>query len=113
MTETIEWSDFEQVHMCVGTVVSAEPFGKARKPAYILNVDFGPGVGVKKSSAQITDLYSLDNLVGKQVVGVVNFPNKQIGPIMSECLITGFVKSDGSVVLAVPDQAVANGTRLA
>jgi len=113
MADLIEWTDFERVQICVGTIISAEPFEKARKPAYILKVDFGAEVGVRKSSAQITDLYKLGKLVGKQVVGVVNFPKKQIGPVMSECLITGFVKQDGSVVLAVPDQPVANGTRLA
>ena len=113
MSELIEWSDFERVQICVGTVLSAEVFEKARRPAYILHVDFGPDVGVRKSSAQITDHYTPDKLVGRQVVGVVNFPKKQIGPIMSECLVTGFVQDDGSVVLAVPDKPVKNGTRLA
>ena len=112
MSELIEWADFERVQICVGTVLSAEPFEKARKPAYILQVDFGPDIGVRKSSAQITDLYMPKDLVGKQVVGVVNFPKKQIGPIMSECLITGFYQNDGAVVLAVPDQEVENGARL-
>lgn len=113
MSELIEWADFERVQICVGTVLSAEVFEKARRPAYILHVDFGPDVGVRKSSAQITDHYTPDKLVGRQVVGVVNFPKKQIGPIMSECLVTGFVQDDGSVVLAVPDKPVKNGTRLA
>lgn len=113
MSDLIEWVDFERVQICVGTVLSAEVFEKARRPAYILHVDFGPDVGVRKSSAQITDHYTPDGLVGRQVVGVVNFPKKQIGPIMSECLVTGFVQADGSVVLAVPDKPVENGTRLA
>ncbi len=113
MSELIDWADFERVHICVGTVVSAEVFKQARQPAYLLHVDFGPGVGVRKSSAQITDHYTPTELVGRQVVGVVNFPKKQIGPIMSECLVTGFVQADGSVVLAVPDKPVENGARLA
>ncbi len=108
----IEWTDFERVQLCVGTVLTAEPFEKARKPAYLLQVDFGPEIGTRKSSAQIIDLYTPEELTGKQVIGVVNFPKKQIGPIMSECLITGFYREDGAVVLAVPDQQVENGVRL-
>lgn len=96
----------------VGTVITAEPFPEARRPAYRLTVDFGPDVGVKKSSAQITNLYSCEELVGRQVVGVVNFPPKQIGPMMSECLVTGFYREDGAVVLAVPDKPVPNGAKL-
>lgn len=113
MDETINWEDFDRVQICVGTVLSADVFEKARNPAYILQVDFGPDAGVRKSSAQITDHYACEELIGKQVVGVVNFPKKQIGPIMSECLITGFYQTDGSVVLAVPDKPVPNGARLA
>lgn len=109
---TIAWSDFESVHLHVGTIVEAKPFPEARKPAYRLLVDFGPEIGLKRSSAQITDLYELDELVGRQVLAVTNFPPKQIGPFRSEVLVTGFVKGDGSVVLAGPDQAVPNGTRL-
>lgn len=109
----ISWSDFEKVELRVGTVVSAEDFPEARNPAYILKVDFGPDIGVKKSSAQITHLYSKEELVGKQVVAVVNFPPKQIGPIRSECLVTGFYNTDGHVVLAVPDREIDNGARLA
>ena len=109
----LTWQEFERVEMRVGTVVEAELFPEARRPAYKLTVDFGDEIGVRRSSAQITDLYTLDELVGKQVMGVVNFPRKQIGPFMSECLVTGFVQSDGSVVLAVPDRPCANGTRLA
>lgn len=109
----IEWGDFQKVELRVGTVVAVHDFPEARRPAYKLEVDFGPKVGVRKSSAQITDLYSKGALVGKQVVAVVNFPPKQIGPIMSECLVTGFHREDGAVVLAVPDDTVSNGARLA
>ncbi|PVY79056.1 tRNA-binding protein [Tamilnaduibacter salinus] len=110
---TIDWSDFEKVEMRVGTVIAVEDFPEARKPAYRLRVDFGPEVGVRQSSAQVTDLYERDQLVGKQVVAVVNFPPKQIGPMMSECLVTGFHREDGSVVLTTPDAEVPNGARLA
>ena len=109
MTE-ISWHDFDKIELQVGTIVSAEPFAEARQPAYKLRVDFGPTTGVLKSSAQITDLYTVDDLVGKQVLGVVNFPPKQIGPFMSECLVTGFVNAAGEVVLAVPDRAVDNAS---
>lgn len=108
----ISWEEFEQVELRVGTVLAAEPFPEARKPAYRLLVDFGPQVGTLKSSAQITDIYQPDELVGRQIVGVVNFPSKQIGPMRSECLITGFYRPDGAVVLAVPDQPVPNGAKL-
>jgi len=111
--KTINWQELEQVDLRIGTVIEARPFPEARKPAYILHVDFGPEVGVLKSSVQITDLYSPDDLVGRQVLGVVNFPIKQIGPVRSECLITGFTQVDGSVVLAQPEQPVANGLKLA
>lgn len=108
----ISWADFEKVELRVGTVVAAEPFPEARKPAYKLTVDFGPEVGIRHSSVQITVHYRLDELKGRQVVGVVNFPAKRIGPFMSECLITGFYREDGSVILAVPDQPVPNGAKL-
>ena len=108
----IDWNDFDKVELRIGTVVEVEPFPEARKPAWKLTVDFGDDTGVKRASAQITDLYSAQELVGKQVLGVVNFPPKQIGPFMSECLVTGFVRDDGSVVLAVPDKPVGNGLRL-
>jgi tRNA-binding protein len=112
MSDYIEWKDFEKVDLRVGTIKKAEEFPEARNPAYILWVDFGPEIGTLKSSAQITDRYELDELPGKQVVGVVNFPPKQIGPLMSECLVTGFYDDDGSVVLAVPDKSMPNGSRL-
>lgn len=109
---TITWDDFERVELRVGTIVAAEAFPEAQRPAYRLQVNFGPDIGVLKSSAQITALYDCDALVGKQVVGVVNFPPKQIGPMRSECLVTGFYREDGAVVLAVPDQPVPDGARL-
>jgi tRNA-binding protein len=110
--ETISWNDFERVELRVGRIVSAEVFKEARKPAYILHVDFGEKIGVRKSSAQITALYTPEELTGRLVVGVVNFPKKQIGPVMSECLITGFHDADGDVALCVPDRDVPLGTRL-
>jgi len=109
---TISWDDFQQVELRVGTIVAAEPFPEARKPAWKLQVDFGAELGIKKSSAQLTALYSPDTLIGRQVIAVVNFPPKQIGRWMSECLVTGFYREDGAVVLAVPDSAVPNGARL-
>ncbi len=109
----IEWSDFQKVELRIGTIVDVEDFPEARNPSFILKIDFGDKIGVKKTSAQITDLYDRKALMGKQVVAVVNFPPKQIGPIMSECLVTGFHRDDGAVVLAVPDQITPNGARLA
>ena len=104
--QQIEWDDFLRVELRVGTIVAAEDFPEARRPAFKLQVDFGAELGVKKSSAQITELYKKEDLIGKQVMAVVNFPPKQIGPIMSECLVTGFYNTDGAVVLAVPDPTV-------
>jgi tRNA-binding protein len=107
----ISWADFEQVELRVGTIIEVEDFPEARKPAYKVKVDFGPEIGVKKSSAQVTDFYSKEELLGKQIVGVVNFPPKQIGPMRSEFLLTGFYRDDG-VVLAVPEREVPNGAKL-
>ena len=111
MTE-ITWDDFMKVELRVGRVLQAEVFKEARKPAYKLLVDFGPELGQRKSSAQITQLYQPGELVGRLVVAVVNFPKKQIGPLMSECLVTGFHNADGHVALCVPDQDIPLGTRL-
>jgi len=111
--DPISWDDFMQVELRVGTIVAAEAFPQARKPAWKLTVDFGPDIGQKRSSAQLTALYQPAQLIGKQVLAVLNFPPKQIGPFVSECLVTGFYRNDGAVVLAVPDQPVPNGARLA
>jgi len=110
--QEIGWDDFMKVELRVGRVLTAEVFAQARKPAYVLQVDFGPELGVRKSSAQITEHYTPDELVGRLVVAVVNFPKKQIGPLMSECLVTGFHDTDGAVALCVPDRDVPLGTRL-
>ncbi len=113
MTERmLSWADFEKVELRVGTVMDVEDFPEGRRPAWILHIDFGEEVGLRKSSAQITDLYTRETLIGRQVVAVVNFPPKQIGPLMSECLVTGFANNDGAIVLAAPEQAVPNGARL-
>lgn len=109
--EEISWNDFERVELRVGTVLEVEEFPEARKPAYKLLVDFGEA-GIRKSSAQITALYEREDLVGKQVIGVLNFPRKQIGRFFSEALITGFVDENGSIVLAVPERPVPKGARL-
>ncbi|MGH8146626.1 MAG: tRNA-binding protein [Rhodanobacteraceae bacterium] len=111
--ETIGWDDFAKVELRVGRIVDARVFAEAHKPAYVLQVDFGADIGVKKSSAQITSLYKPEELIGKLVVGVVNFPNKQIGPLMSECLVTGFRDTNGEIALCVPDKPVPLGAKLA
>ena len=108
----IRWEQFAAVELRVGTVVSAEPFPEAIKPAYKIAVDFGESLGIRRSSAQLTELYDPEDLVGRQVVGVVNLPPKQIGPFVSEFLITGFPTEGGAIALAVPDQAVPNGVKL-
>ncbi|GAB3401750.1 tRNA-binding protein [Massilia agilis] len=111
-TEHIDWSDFMKVELRVGRIVAAEAFPEARKPAYKLQIDFGSDIGVLKSSAQITALYAPETLIGKQVVAVTNFPKKQIGPFMSECLVTGFHDASGNVSLCAPEHQVPLGTRL-
>ncbi len=108
----IDFSQFLAVDIRIGTVVAAEPYPEARKPAYKLSIDFGPGIGVRRSSAQITKHYALEELVGRQVAAVVNFPPRQIGKFMSEVLTLGFPDADGEVVLFKPDQIVPNGARL-
>lgn len=111
--QPIAWDDFAKVELRVGRVLSAREFPQARKPAYVLEVDFGPEIGIRKSSVQITALYAPETLVGRLVVGVVNFPPKQIGPLMSECLVTGFHDALGRVALCVPDGDVPLGAKLA
>lgn len=109
---TIAFDDFLKVDVRVGTIVAAEPFPQARKPAYKLVIDFGPGLGTKRSSAQITVNHALDTLVGRQVLAVVNFPPRQIGPFMSEVLTLGLPDADGNVMLVAPAGPVPNGGRL-
>lgn len=111
--KTISWNEFEAVELRAGTVLKVEEFPEARKPAWKITVDFGGEIGVKKTSAQICDLYGPEDLIGRQIVGVVNFPPRQIGPVRSEFLLTGFYRDDGSVVMAVPERAVPDGAKLA
>ncbi|MBP6878839.1 MAG: tRNA-binding protein [Phenylobacterium sp.] len=109
----IVFDDFAKVDIRAGVIVSAEPFPEARKPAYRLAIDFGPAIGVKKSSAQITEHYTLEDLVGREVMAVVNFPPRQIGPVRSEVLVLGFPDENGAIVLAAPMSVVPKGARLA
>ncbi|MEE4253903.1 MAG: tRNA-binding protein [Desulfuromusa sp.] len=108
----ITWQQFDQIELRTGTIIEVEDFPEARVPAYKVKVDFGSEIGIKKSSAQITDLYTKEDLLERQIIGVVNFPAKQIGPFRSECLICGFYQEDRSVVLAVPERQVKNGSKL-
>ena len=108
----ITWKEFENVELRIGTVIKVDEFPEARKPAYKLRIDFGEEVGQKKSSAQITVNYTKDELIGRQVIAVINFAPKQIGPFMSECLVTGFPDENGNVVLASVDGKVPNGSKL-
>ena len=113
MKQEITYEDYNKVEIKVGTVISLKKNEKARKPSLIIEVDFGGNIGIKKSSAQITDHYEPESLIGIQVSAVVNFPMKQIGPFMSECLVTGFTQPDGSIILAIPEKQAINGSRLA
>ena len=110
--DAITFDDFLKVDVRIGTIVGAEAFPEARKPAFKLKIDFGPAIGVKKSSAQIVDRYTLDELVGRQVAAVVNFPPRQIGKFLSEVLTLGFADENGAVILFAPDVRVPNGSRL-
>ena len=112
MSDQITFDDFLRVDIRVGTVTRAEPFPEARKPAIKLWVDYGPEIGIKKSSAQITTHYTPEALIGRQVLGVVNFPPRQIGPFLSEALVLGLHDADGKVVLIAPDQPVPNGEKM-
>ncbi len=109
---TITYADFEKVDIRVGRITRAEPFPEARKPAYKLWVDFGPEIGEKRSSAQITKHYTIEQLVGRQVLGVVNFPPRQIGPVPSEVLVLGLPDEEGAVVLIGPGHEVPLGGKL-
>lgn len=111
-SNTIAWADFEKIDIRAGTIIDAQPFPEARKPAFKLKIDFGDAIGVRKSSAQITEHYTAEELVGRQVMAVVNFPPRQIGPMRSEVLTLGLPDEEGAVVLATVDKAVPNGGRL-
>jgi tRNA-binding protein len=110
--EQIDWNDFLKVELRIGTVLDVMDFPEARKPAWKMRIDFGPEIGTRVSSAQVTALYAKDDLIGRQVIAVVNFPVKQIGPFRSEVLVTGFHDEQGRIVLAMPERQVPNGAKL-
>jgi len=108
----ITWDDFQKVDLRIGTIIEVTEFPEAHNPSYKMRIDFGEEIGIKKSSAQITKLYNLEDLLGKQVLAVTNFPPKQIGPFMSECLVTGFYNTNKDIALAMPEFDVPNGSKL-
>ena len=108
----LTWNEFERTDMRVGTIIEVNDFPEARKPAYQLTIDFGVAIGIRKSSAQITKRYQKEDLVNRQIVAVVNFPRKQIGKFMSECLVLGAVGEEGDVILLAPDFKIENGLRI-
>jgi tRNA-binding protein len=108
----LTWQEFEKTEMRIGTILEAKDFPEARKPAYQLVIDFGSEIGIRKSSAQLTKRYAIEDLVGKQIVAVVNFPKKQIGNFMSECLVLGSVGAENDIVLLTSDRKVENGLRI-
>ncbi|WP_070786694.1 tRNA-binding protein [Flavobacterium crassostreae] len=112
MENNLTWQEFQKIQMCVGTILRVQDFPEARKPAYQLTIDFGPTIGILKTSAQITKRYSKEDLEKRQIVAVVNFPKKQIGKFRSECLVLGAVGSQGDVVLLAPDVKIENGLRI-
>jgi tRNA-binding protein len=112
MENNLQWEEFEKIEMRVGTILEVNDFPEARKPAFQLTIDFGNEIGIRKSSAQITKRYSKEDLIGKQIVAVVNFSKKQIGTFMSECLVLGSIGNDSDIVLLTPDLKVANGLRI-
>lgn len=112
MENHLTWKEFERVEMRVGTIIKAEVFEEARNPAYKLQIDFGDEIGIRKSSAQITRRYNPEELIGKQIIAVVNFPKKQIATLMSECLVLGSVGAENDIVLLTSDQRVKNGLRV-
>lgn len=110
--QTITWADFAKINIRIGTIIFAEFFAKAKKPAYQLTIDFGEAIGIKKSSAQITAQYTIELLIGQQVIAIVNFPPKQIANFISECLVLGVYDDDGDVVLLQPHKPVRNGLKI-
>ena len=112
MKELISYSDFTKIEIRVGTIISAELNNKLRKPSYVLKIDFGDKIGIKKSSAQLTKNYTIDQMLHKQIAAVINFPKKQIGDLVSEVLVLGFPDNNNEPILISPDKKIANGGRL-